>query len=326
MSDASISFPMLGDWSINPSNYISIFGFKIYWYAIIIATGFLIAVIYVCKRAPEFGITADNVLDEILIGVPLALICARAYYVVFNWSLYKDNPIEILNIRNGGTAIYGVLIGAFLAMFIYTRIKKIPLAAMLDLISIGFIIGQFIGRWGNFINREAYGGETNIFCRMVLTRRDGTSISVHPTFLYESLWNFAGFIIIHFASKRFRRYDGQVFMWYITWYGFGRMFIEGLRTDSLYIPNTNIRVSQLLSFVLFLVFGSLLLYNRIKVKHDPDRDLYVNRIKTKAVIENPSAETAEDNPSDNEESLDDTMTSNTDKADNVSGEPPAENT
>ena len=274
MSHAAISFPMLGDFSMNPSNYISIGGFKIYWYGIIIACGFLLAVIYASKRAKQFGFTSDNILDVILIGVPLGIICGRLYYVIFYWELYADDLSKIFSIREGGLGMYGVLFGAILAMVIYTRHKKINLLAFLDLICIGFLIGQFVGRWGNFINREAYGYETDIFCRMGLTL-NGETIYVHPTFLYESLWNFAGFILIHFLSKK-RKYDGQVFLMYLGWYGLGRMFIEGLRTDSLYLFNTGIRVSQLVAGVSLLVSVVLLLYNRFKVKHTP-MDLYVNR-------------------------------------------------
>lgn len=286
--DASISFPMLGDWTINPKRFILIGNFEIYWYAIIIATGFLLAVLYASKRARQFGLTSDNILDVILLGVPLAIVCARIYYVAFEWDNYKNDLMSIFAIRDGGLGMYGVLIGAILGMVIYTKYKKIPLRAMLDLVCIGFLIGQSLGRWGNFMNREAFGRETDIFCRMVLTRPNGQSYSVHPTFLYESLWNFAGFLLLHFLSKK-RRYDGEVFLMYLCWYGCGRMLIEGLRTDSLMIPHTNIRVSQLVSLVLFVTAGALLLYHRLKAVHDP-KDLYVNR---KRVLEAEAAETAE---------------------------------
>ncbi len=273
-SQAAISFPMLGDFVINPSNYISIGGFKIYWYAIIIACGFLIGVFYICKRAAQFGLTQDNVLDAVIIGAPLGLIFARAYYVVFNLEYYLANPAKIIAIRDGGLAIYGMIIGAVLAMIIYTKYKKISLPALADLVCIGFLIGQGIGRWGNFINREAHGYETDIFCRMGLTYANGVTVYYHPTFLYESLWDLTGFVILHFFSKK-RRYDGEVFLAYLTWYGLGRSMIEGLRTDSLYIGSTDIRVSQLLSIVLFITGAILLFYNRFKVKHDPQK-LYVN--------------------------------------------------
>ena len=276
MSQAAISFPMLGDFTINPSNYISIGGFRIYWYGIIIAFGFLLAVIYASKRAKQFGFTPDNILDVILLGVPMGIIGGRLYYVIFYWDLYADDFMKVFDIRDGGLGMYGVLIGAILALIIYTRHKKISFLAFVDLVSIGFLIGQCIGRWGKFMNREAYGYETDIFCRMGLTL-NGETIYVHPTFLYESLWNLCGFILIHFLSKK-RKYDGEVFLMYLGWYGLGRMFIEGLRTDSLYFFNTGIRVSQMVAAISLLVSLVLLIYNRVKVKHDP-MDLFVNRVR-----------------------------------------------
>ena len=226
-----ISFPMLGDLSINPPNSFEVFGFSIYWYGVIIAAGFLLAV-----------------LDTLIVGTPLAIIGARLYYVVFYFDLYRDNLWEIFAIRDGGLAIYGGIIGAIIGLLIVSRWRRFSALAMLDLGCFGMLIGQFVGRWGNFINREAYGAETEIFCRMGLTDPvTGNTIYVHPTFLYESLWNFLGFVLLHIFSKKFeRRFYGQFFLMYVAWYGFGRMLIEGLRTDSLYIPGTAIRVSQLL--------------------------------------------------------------------------------
>ena len=243
-----ISFPMLGDLSINPPNSFEVFGFSIYWYGVIIAAGFLLAVLYCMHRCGEFGLNSDNVLDTLIVGTPLAIIGARLYYVVFYFDLYRDNLWEIFAIRDGGLAIYGGIIGAIIGLLIVSRWRRFSALAMLDLGCFGMLIGQFVGRWGNFINREAYGAETEIFCRMGLTDPvTGNTIYVHPTFLYESLWNFLGFVLLHIFSKKFeRRFDGQFFLMYVAWYGFGRMLIEGLRTDSLYIPGTVIRVSQLL--------------------------------------------------------------------------------
>ena len=243
-----ISFPMLGDLSINPPNSFEVFGFSIYWYGVIIAAGFLLAVLYCMHRCGEFGLNSDNVLDTLIVGTPLAIIGARLYYVVFYFDLYRDNLWEIFAIRDGGLAIYGGIIGAIIGLLIVSHWRRFSALAMLDLGCFGMLIGQFVGRWGNFINREAYGAETEIFCRMGLTDPvTGNTIYVHPTFLYESLWNFLGFVLLHIFSKKFeRRFDGQFFLMYVAWYGFGRMLIEGLRTDSLYIPGTAIRVSQLL--------------------------------------------------------------------------------
>ena len=243
-----ISFPMLGDLSINPPNSFEVFGFSIYWYGVIIAAGFLLAVLYCMHRCGEFGLNSDNVLDTLIVGTPLAIIGARLYYVVFYFDLYRDNLWEIFAIRDGGLAIYGGIIGAIIGLLIVSHWRRFSAFAMLDLGCFGMLIGQFVGRWGNFINREAYGAETEIFCRMGLTDPvTGNTIYVHPTFLYESLWNFLGFVLLHIFSKKFeRRFDGQFFLMYVAWYGFGRMLIEGLRTDSLYIPGTAIRVSQVL--------------------------------------------------------------------------------
>ena len=210
---------------------------------------------------------------------PVAVICARIYYCVFNWSEYAADPISCLKIWEGGIAIYGSLIGAVLMTIVYTRWKKIPLRPVLDLVSMGFVIGQFIGRWGNFINREAYGAVTDSFLRMGLEDAAGNVTYYHPTFLYESLWNFVGFLFLHFYIKR-RKYDGQIFTMYIAWYGLGRAFIEGLRTDSLYLFHTGIRVSQLLAAVSCLIAAAVLIY-RLSKKPDP-ADLYVHQ-KAKAV-------------------------------------------
>ncbi len=282
---ATISFPMFGDFSINPPSSFELGPLTIHWYGVIIATGFLLAVLYCAHRAEDFGMKADNVYDVILLGVPLAIVCARIYYCVFNWDLYRDDPISVLYIWHGGLGMYGVLFGAIVALIIYCRWKKLSIPAFLDMVCLGFLIGQTLGRWGNFMNREAFGYETDIFCRMGLTL-NGVTYYVHPTFLYESLWNCAGLLLIHLFSKRRRSFDGQVFLMYLAWYGFGRMLIEGLRTDSLYLFNTGIRVSQLVSFILFVASSGILLYNAIKRRPDP-RDMFVNRQKLalEAVIE-----------------------------------------
>ncbi len=273
---ASISFPMLGGFTINPPSSFSLGPLTIHWYGVIIATGFLLAVLYCAKRAPEFGMTADDVFNVILLGVPLAIICARIYYVAFEWDSYKDDLLSVLYIWEGGLGMYGVIFGAVLATVIYCAKKKLNFPAFLDMVCFGFLIGQFVGRWGNFMNREAFGYETDIFCRMVLTTPSGVQYAVHPTFLYESLWNFTGFILMHLWSKKHRTFDGEMILTYFAWYGCGRMFIEGLRTDSLMIGNTGIRVSQLVSFILLLASLSIILYNRLKRHPDP-ANMFVNR-------------------------------------------------
>ena len=260
-----ISFPGLG-LRMDPSRY-----------GLIIAAGFLLAVVYACRRAKQFGLKEDDILDILFVATPLAIVSARAYYCIFNWSLFADNPISVLYIWNGGLAIYGGVIGAVLAVIVCTRIKHIPARPLLDLAALGFMIGQCIGRWGNFVNREAFGAETDCFLRMGLTDATGHTIYVHPTFLYESVWNLIGFVLLHCLSKR-RKYDGQIALGYVAWYGLGRGVIEGLRTDSLYLFSTGIRVSQLLAIVFFAVSVGVIVWVRVKRRPTPET-LYVNRRK-----------------------------------------------
>ena len=268
-----IYFPMFGEnFSIDPARFFEVFGYKIHWYGVIIAFGFALAVIYALLRKKEFGLTEDNLIDMLLFAVPASLIGARLYYVVFNFSLYKDNLADVVKIWEGGMAIYGAIIFAAITVYIFAKVKKIPVGAFFDIGGLGLMIGQAIGRWGNFMNREAYGAVTDVFCRMGITLGDGTVTYVHPTFLYESLWNIFGFILIHFWSKKHRKYDGQVFLMYIGWYGLGRFFVEGLRTDSLYLFGTGIRVSQLIGIVTFFVAVVLLIVFRNK------SNLYVNEV------------------------------------------------
>ena len=280
---STISFPgLFGSFSINPPASFSLFGRSIYFYGVIIALGFLLGITYCAKRSARFGIREDDLYDLVLWLIPLSILGARLYFVLFKLDYYIANPGEILAIWNGGLAIYGGVIAGVIVMVLVCRHKKIPWQAMLDLIVYGLLIGQILGRWGNFMNREAFGAETEIFCRMKLTAPDGRSICVHPTFLYESLWNLAGFVgLVIWEKKGGRRYDGQAALGYFFWYGLGRTWIEGLRTDSLYIGQTNIRVSQLLSAVLCLLSLTLLIVNARR-KHPPEK-LYVNRVAAAAV-------------------------------------------
>ena len=271
----AITFPGLGI-SVDPSPVaFTVFGKDIYWYGIIIAVGFLLAYFYMDRRAKTFGLTGDNVLDILLWAVPLGVICARIYYCVFYWDAYRDNPISCLYIWEGGLAIYGGVIGGILGIFLYHKLKKIPLLPMLDLASFGVLIGQICGRWGNFMNQEAHGGETASFLRMGLMDPDGVVRYYHPTFLYESVWNLVGLIALHFLSKK-RKFDGEMFLLYLFWYGLGRAWIEGLRTDSLYLFGTGIRVSQLLALLCVIVAGALLAYLFFVKKPGPEQ-MYVNR-------------------------------------------------
>ena len=287
--DSTISFPMLGNFSIDPPSYFTVFGRNVYFYGVLIALGFLLAILYCGRKSKEFGIKADDFYDLMLWLIPLSIVGARAYFVLFRLEDYLSNPISMLYVHEGGLAIYGGVIAGILCVVFVCRHKKIPIPAMLDLVILGLLIGQIIGRWGNFMNREAFGAETTIFCRMGLTAPNGTTIYVHPTFLYESLWNLACFIFLTiFIKKGKRQYDGQVALIYFFWYGLGRAWIEGLRTDSLYIGNTGIRVSQLLSLVIAATAGVLLLVQSRR-PHPPEK-LYVNQQKINSNKEEPKNE------------------------------------
>ena len=276
MRGAEISFPMLGDFSVNPPSSFNLFGRPIYFYAVIIACGMVLAALYCAKRAPQFGLTDDNLYDFIIWAIPLCVIGARLYYVAFKWDYYAENFGEIVAIWNGGLAIYGGVITGVIVALVWCRVKKIPFFALADLASLGLLIGQAVGRWGNFMNREAFGAETDAFCRMGLTYPGMETVYVHPTFLYESLWNLIGLIVLHIWTKKGgRKYDGQVFWLYIFWYGLGRAWIEGLRTDSLYVGQTDIRVSQLLAAISAASALAILIVKAIK-KPDPAK-MFVNR-------------------------------------------------
>lgn len=279
--DSVISFPMFGDFSINPPAYFTVFGKNIYFYGVIIALGFVLGTLYCARNARRFGIKSDDVYDFMLWTIPLSIIGARLYYVLFRLPHYIQHPSEIFAIWEGGLAIYGGVIAGIIVAVVLCRKKKIPLLAMLDLLVYGLLIGQIIGRWGNFMNREAFGAQTDVFCRMGLTAPDGTQIFVHPTFLYESLWNLAGLIfLIVWERKDKRKYDGQCLLFYFFWYGIGRAWIEGLRTDSLYIGSTNIRVSQALSIVLALI-SFIILIVQSRREHSPEK-LFVNQEKARS--------------------------------------------
>ena len=270
----NISFPSLGI-DIDPVREFSIGPVSIHMYGLIIAFGLVLATIYCMRRANQFGLTEDHVLDGVLCVTPFALVCARAYYCAFSWDLYAGNPISVFYIWQGGIAIYGGVLGAILGMYVFCKVKKISLGATLDLVLMAFLIGQAIGRWGNFFNREAFGAETETWLRMGLYDTfTGTVTYHHPTFLYESVWNALGFVVLHFLSKK-REYDGQIALGYAVWYGLGRTFIEGLRTDSLYIPGTSIRVSQALAAASCILAAAVLAYFMLK---PPVKPLFVNRV------------------------------------------------
>ena len=292
-SISPIAFPWLG-LEINPPEGISFGAFSIQFYGVIIALGMFLAVVYGLKRRAQFGLREDDILDGVLWIVPFAIICARAYYCIFAWEKeFAANPVEVFYIWNGGLAIYGGVIGAGLGVVLHCLIKKIRIGTVLDLVALGFLIGQAIGRWGNFFNREAFGAETESFFRMGLyltaNRMGTTQIHYyHPTFLYESLWNAAGFVALHFLSKK-RQYDGQIALGYVFWYGLGRTFIEGLRVDSLMIGD--IRFSQLLAAVSCFA-AAVALVVMAYIKHDKNK-LFVNIVAQREGSEIPQAEEEE---------------------------------
>ncbi len=282
-----ISFPgLFGDWEFNPDPIALHIGHGVYWYGIILALGMLAGLLLCMKQAKRFGLTEDNVLDMVLWAVPCCILGSRIYYVIFYLDLYRTADgldwSRVFAIWDGGLAIYGTVIAGFLVAFFYTRTKKLKLGAMCDLCVMGLLIGQCIGRWGNFMNREAYGAMTTLPWRMRLWTSSYQYIEVHPTFLYESLWNLAGLLLLLFVLTKGRRFDGENTWFYFLWYGLGRSWVEGLRTDSLYLFDWTlmgepIRVSQALSIVMVLVAAIMLVYN-IKIRPHDRSELLVNRV------------------------------------------------
>lgn len=285
LSYTLISFPGLG-LELDPPSTIQLGPLTIHFYGLIIAVGMLLAVLYASKRSKEFGLKEDDLIDGVLWVAPFAIICARLYYCIFEWDQYASNPISILYIWNGGLAIYGGVLGAVIGLSVFCKVRKIKATAMMDVVSLGLLIGQLVGRWGNFMNREAFGAPTDSFLRMGLyNTATGAVEYYHPTFFYESLWNFVGFLLLHFLSKK-RKYDGQVALGYVAWYGLGRAFIEGLRMDSLYWGP--FRVSQVLAGVSCVAAVAVLLWQGFR-PHDPAKML-VNQAKEAKSEEAPKTE------------------------------------
>ena len=259
-----VEFPNLG-WEFTLSRGFEIFGFRIYWYAVVIACGLLLAVLYAMRHAAEYDLDSDRMMDVALVTIPFAFIGARLYYVLFsgNLSWYADNLARVFNLRDGGLGIYGGIIVAFLVGPLVCRIRKVNILSMFDIASVGFLIGQSLGRWGNFFNQEAFGGNTNLPWAMtgeiIRSGQNGSgydlTLPVHPTFLYESLWCALGFVLLHLWFKKAYRFKGQIFCGYIVWYGIGRFCIESLRTDSLMAGS--MRTSQLVA-VLAVIGGAVL--------------------------------------------------------------------
>ncbi len=302
----TISFPGLGlEFTLNRVAFtIPVLNRPVYWYGIIIVSGLLLAVFLCCRWGKRFGITEDQITDMMLFAVPAALVAIRAYYVIFNLDAYRtaDGGLDwgaILRYSDGGLAIYGAIISSAVVLLIFCRARKISFLAFADLGVHGLFIGQLVGRWGNFMNVEAYGAPTALPWRMCGQSiaeellRDGYvdragyeavlsgALGVHPTFFYESAWNLIGLAIVYRLGKK-RKFDGECFLFYFFWYGAGRAWIEGLRTDSLYffgleLFGVPIRTSQLLAVLSALAAGAALLWMLVRGDHSPSK-LYVNRL------------------------------------------------
>lgn len=322
-----VTFPGLGlEFHLNRVAF-HLLGHPIYWYGIIIASGFLLAVALCSRWAPRYGLTSDHVMDLLFFAVPMALVGLRVYYVLFYLDLYRraDGSLDwgaIFRITDGGLAIYGGIIAAVLTLLVFCRVRKVNFWAFADLGVQGLLIGQLIGRWGNFMNVEAYGGLTALPWRMcsesianeMMSKGylnsiqqyqailDG-SLGVHPTFFYESFWNLIGLLLIYWMGRRLRKFDGQLFLSYVLWYGVGRAWIEGLRTDSLYFFGLElfgmpVRTSQLLAAVSAAVAAVLLIWKLVREKHNPS-ELYVNQLAAKQAEEKHTDDA--DAPRDQEE-------------------------
>lgn len=300
MTDSPIRFPgLFGDWAFTASSKALDIGNGIYWYGILIALGLVIAIWWCMNQKSKYGITEDDLLDSVLWGIPCAIVGARIYYVLFYLDQFKNSDgsfsfRKAIAIWDGGLAIYGGVIAGFLTAYLFSRRRKISFWALADCCVQGLFIGQAIGRWGNFMNREAFGAATELPWRMRLWTSATTYVDVHPTFLYESLWNVIGLLLLYFVVSRARRFDGENTCFYFIWYGLGRFWIEGLRTDSLYLFHwtlfgQRIRVSQALSLVMVLVCAGILVY-QFKVKKADGSNLFVRRVQQTTEAEEAAAE------------------------------------
>ena len=281
--DMEINFPNLGIYLDHVGKNISIFGISIAYYGIVIVTGMMIAIWIAQREAKRTGQNPEQYLDLAMIGIAAGILGARIYYVIFAWDYYKDDLLSIFNIRQGGLAIYGGIIGACIAVVIYSRKKKQHPGLLMDTVSMSIVFGQIMGRWGNFFNREAFGDYTNNLFAMqlpvsavraneitqkmwdhVVTVNGVEYIQVHPTFLYESLWNVSVLLFLFWFRKR-KKFNGEVFLMYLIGYGLGRIWIEGLRTDQLLLPVVGLPVSQLLSGCLVVGCTILVVWKRKKL-------------------------------------------------------------
>lgn len=280
----SIRFPHLGIELGDFGKSFSIFGFEIAYYGLIIGIGMLVGILMAVREAKKTGQNPDDYIDLALYGIISAIIGCRIYYVAFEWSYYKNHLLEIFDLRKGGLAIYGGIIAAVICTYVLSKRKKIPVWRMLDTGCTSLIAGQIIGRWGNFMNREAFGGYTDGLFAMQIRLDDAAYttpdlmeklvningvdyIQVHPTFLYESLWNLAVLILL-ILYRRHKKFEGEVFLMYAAGYGLGRAWIEGLRTDQLLLPVIGVPVSQVLSVLIVITCIAVIIYKRRRLKKE----------------------------------------------------------
>lgn len=279
---ASVRFPHLGIEIEHMVKGIDVFGFRIAFYGIIIGIGMMAGIAVAIWEAKRTKQNTDNYIDLAIYGILSAIVGCRIYFVAFEWDYYKDHLLEIFNLRKGGLAIYGGIIGAVLCVLVYSKIKKLSMWKLCDTACLGLVTGQIIGRWANFVNMEAFGGYTdNIFAMQVnveeayyttpellsnLVTVDGVQyMQVHPTFLYESLWN-VGVLILLLLYRKHKKFEGEVFGLYIAGYALGRFWIEGLRTDQLLLPGIGLPASQVLSAIIVVVIGGFIIYKRLKLR------------------------------------------------------------
>ncbi len=297
-----ISFPNLGITLEHVGKSISVFGFDIAYYGIIIGIAILMGFAIAMSEAKRTGQNPEDYLDMGMIGVICGIAGARIYYVIFSWDQYKDNPLQIFNLRAGGLAIYGGIIAAVLTVIIGAGIKNLNAPQIFDTLAMALLNGQMLGRWGNFFNREVFGEYTDSLFAMrlpldavrssdvtelMLANKEQINgvnyIQVHPTFLYESLWCLV-LLLILFLYRKHKKYEGELFLLYLFGYGLGRVWIEGVRTDQLFIPGTTLPVSQVLSAILVLVTGTILIY--LWKNHGKDNVLRLRKAEEKKQEEN----------------------------------------
>lgn len=279
----NVTFPGLGlSFDINRVAF-SIGGFDVYWYGVLLGLALAVGIVYASWRSKHFGLDSDRMMDVIIVGAISAVICGRLYYVLCSLDQYKTFA-DVIDLRSGGIAMYGVLIGAFLGAYVACKIRKVKVLPMFDIAALGFIMSQPAGRFANFMNQEAFGYNTTLPWGMYSSSTSSylaqhaaelaekgmivdPSLPVHPTFLYEALWTLAGTIVLNLYVKK-RKFDGEIFLMYLVWYGTGRSLIEGLRTDSLYVGP--FRTSQLVGVITVIIAAALILIVRAKQRKDPE--------------------------------------------------------